>query len=70
MFKIGKNLNDGTQGFRFRLFNRDGLYRKRSTKSRYGVTQGDTTLGIHFGKRSLYIENKQTVRHFWNFPAV
>jgi len=70
MFKIGKNLNDGTQGFRFRLFNRDGLYRKRSTKSRYGMTHGDTTLGLHFGKRSLYIENKQTVRHFWNFPAV
>jgi len=70
MFKIGKELNDGTQGFRFRLFNRDGLYRKRSTKSRYGMTQGETTIGLHFGKRSLYLEHQGANRLFWNFPAV
>ena len=70
MFKIGKELNDGTYGFRFRLGTRDGLYRVRSEKRRYGMTQGDTTIGLHFGRRSVYLEHKGSSRLFWNFPAV
>ena len=64
MFKIGKELNDGTEGFRFKLLKVDGLYRKRSIKKRYGVSSGATTTGIHFGLRSLYIEKKKTYKHF------
>ena len=70
MLKIGKDLNDGTHGFRFRLGNRDGLYRKRQVIKRYGLTQGETTTGFHFGKRSLYLEHRQAGQLFWNFPAV
>lgn len=70
MVKIGKALNDGTQGFRFRFGSRDGLYRKRSVMSRYGFTRGETTYGLHFGKRSLYLERRDGGRLFWNFPAV
>lgn len=51
-------LNDGTQGFRFRLGNKvKGLYRKRSTLKRRGINrQGDTTIAFHWGFRSLYVE--------------
>ena len=70
MVKIGKALNDGTQGFRFRFGSRDGLYRKRSVMSRYGFTRGETTYGLHLGKRSLYLERRDGGRLFWNFPAV
>ena len=64
MFKIGKDLNDGTQGFRFKLLGLDGLYRKRSIKKRYGVASGATTTSIHFGLRSVYLEKKKTYKHF------
>ena len=64
MFKIGKDLNDGTYGFRFKLLGLDGLYRKRSTKKRYGVASGATTTSIHFGLRSVYLEKKKTYKHF------
>ena len=64
MFKIGKDLNDGTYGFRFKLLGLDGLYRKRSIKKRYGVARGATTTSIHFGLRSVYLEKKKTYKHF------
>jgi hypothetical protein len=64
MFKIGKDLNDGTYGFRFKLLKVDGLYRKRSIKKRYGLSSGATTTGIHFGLRSVYLEKKKTYKHF------
>lgn len=52
-------LNDGTRGFRFRLGRKvKGLYRKRSTvKRKAGINrQGDTTIALHLGFRSLYLE--------------
>lgn len=52
-------LNDGTKGFRFRLGRKvKGLYRKRSTLKRpFGIDRkGDTTIALHLGLRSIYIE--------------
>jgi hypothetical protein len=51
-------LNDGTQGFRFRFGKVKGLYRKRAFLKRKLAltTQGDTTVALHMGKRSLYVE--------------
>ncbi len=58
-------LNDGTTGKRFAW----GLYRKRSRKARYGVNFGPTMVGIHTGKRSLYIERKSPVKFLHNFAG-
>ena len=31
------------------------IYRKRTNKTRYEVSNGPCFIGVHFGKRSLYI---------------
>ena len=31
------------------------IYRKRTTKTRYEISNGPCFVGVHFGKRSLYI---------------
>ena len=63
------SLNDGTKGFRFRIGNTEGIYRKRGFIRRFGFTKGKTTNGVHFGKRSLYIEKRNPKRSFWNLTA-
>ena len=72
IFQKGASLNDGTDGFRFNFGSRSGLYRVRKPKSarRFGLSKGETTRGLHFGKRSVYLERKKTDRSFWNFPAL
>ena len=37
-----KKLNDGTKGFRFNVLGRKGLYRKRTSKTRRGISSGST----------------------------
>ena len=71
-----KSLNDGTKGFRFNIAGVQGLYRKRGHENArclkgklFGITKGKTTNGIHFGKRSLYIEKRNPNRSFWNLTA-
>ena len=65
-----KELNDNTQGFRFQVGMFKGLYRKRGFKMRLGITRGQTMTGFHFGKRSLYIENRKAERHLgWGFAG-
>jgi len=64
-----KPLNDGTKGFRYNFLGKKGLYRKRNTTSRYGVTQGDCMKGYHFGKRSLYIEQAATKRKLYHYAG-
>ncbi len=51
-----KSLNDGTQGFRFRVFGFKGLTRKRQNIKRWGVSHGSSMTAYHMGKRSLYVE--------------
>ena len=70
------SLNDGTRGFRFRIGNIEGIYRKRGHENArclkgklFGFTKGKTTNGVHFGKRSLYIEKRKPQRSFWNLTA-
>lgn len=50
-----KSLNDGTNGYRFNLSGLRGLYRIRATKRRLGFTSGDSTIGVHIGKLSVYV---------------
>tara|TARA_X000001388_G_scaffold27842_1_gene19664 strand:- start:604 stop:849 length:246 start_codon:yes stop_codon:yes gene_type:complete len=69
-FQKGASLNDGTDGFRFNVGNRSGLYRVRKATSRFALTKGETTRGLHFGKRSVYLERKKTERPFWNLSAL
>ena len=65
-----KPLNDGTNGFRFNFVGIKGLTRKRKTTKRFGITTGDCTKALHFGFRSIYIEQKRNkttkrrIRHF------
>mgnify|MGYP003651235567 FL=1 len=58
-------LNDGTIGYRYAW----GLTRKRSVKSRYGITFGPVMIGTHFGKRSVYIEKRAPKRYLHNFAG-
>jgi hypothetical protein len=61
IFVATKPLNDRTQGFRFNFFNQKGLYRKRKFKSRpLSVTKDTCMVGLHCGKRSLYLERRNT----------
>ena len=65
-----KPLNDNTHGFRFQLGMLKGLYRSRAIKMRFGIKRGQTMTGYHFGKRSLYIENRKAGRHLgWNLQV-
>ena len=62
-----KPLNDGTKGFRFNVLGRKGLYRARNSKKRRGVSSGDSMVGYHYGRRSLYLEHgysKRKLQHF------
>ena len=63
-------LNDGTQGNRFVVLGTNkGIYRKRSVKNRLGITKGVTTIGLHFGKRSLFWEHKRALRQFYRIAG-
>ena len=62
-----KSLNDGTRGYRFNILGVKGLTRKRLTQSRYNVTNGDTMLGLHIGRRSVYIERSNPIKRLYNF---
>jgi len=43
---------------RFTVLGKQGLYRKRSMKSRWGFQGGDAFKQIHFGKRTIGLEFK------------
>lgn len=62
-------LNDNTDGFRFNIAGVQGLYRKRSFARRYGVKRGDSMTGLHFGKRSLYLEGGNYRRALHNLAG-
>lgn len=64
------SLNDNTNGFRFNLLGIKGLTRKRQVIRRYGLTRGSSMTGLHFGKRSIYIEGGKRERNLGtNFAA-
>jgi hypothetical protein len=44
----------------------DTIKRIRKYKKRYGITNGPSFLGFHFGLRSWYY-SKPTGRRFWGF---
>ena len=49
------------------VINKTGLFgskEKRRKKSRYGFSVGDSFLGLHLGKRSLYIEMFSPPKNF------
>jgi len=52
-----KPLNDGSEGFRFNLFGKKGLLRKRKSTSRgwFKRQRMETSVAYHFGKRTLYL---------------
>jgi hypothetical protein len=58
-------LNDGTNGKRFAW----GLYRKRSVKSRWGISTGPTMTGFHMGRRSLYVEHRAAIKRLHHFAG-
>lgn len=66
-----KPLNDNTQGFRFNFLNQKGLYRKRKFKVRpLSITKDECMVGIHWGKRSLYLErNNNITRKLFHFAG-
>jgi hypothetical protein len=66
-----KPLNDGTSGFRFNVFGKKGLVRKRKAVSRgFKITGKGCTKQIHMGKLSVYIEQKKNVgRRFYHFAG-
>tara|TARA_R110000824_G_scaffold216347_2_gene403011 strand:- start:900 stop:1109 length:210 start_codon:yes stop_codon:yes gene_type:complete len=67
MIKI-KELNDRTNGFRFKVLGVTGLTRKRQSGNRkYGFHSGGTMVGVHMGRRSIYIERKNPIRGLYNF---
>ena len=65
-----KDLNDGTNGFRFNFAGIKGLTRKRVAVKRWGISTGACMEAIHLGKRSVYVETKpnkptsRRIRHF------
>lgn len=64
-------LSDGTSGLRFDIIGIKGLYRKRKIQRRWGVNQnGETFVQVHFGKRSLYIEQFKPVRRLYDFALL
>lgn len=63
-------LNDGTSGFRFVVLGvLSGFYRKRSTKSRYELSKGVATVGVHCGKRSLMWNYRDSLRKFYRLAG-
>ena len=64
-----KPLDDNTKGFRYNFLGKKGLYRKRKTKTRYGIDQGDCMIGYHFGKRSLYVVQASTKRKLYHYAG-
>ena len=52
-----KPLDDGSQGFRFNLFGKKGLMRKRKSMSRgwFKRQRMETSVAYHFGKRTVYL---------------
>lgn len=66
-------LNDGTKGFRFNVFGKKGMLRKRKSLSRgYGIHKGKATTALHVGKLTVYVENKAnkySVRKFRHFAG-
>jgi len=50
-----------------KLFGRKYIYRVRMLKARpFGRTVGTTFTGLHWGKRSLYIEHKRPQKALWS----
>lgn len=67
-----KDLNDGTNGFRFNFAGIKGLTRKRVSIKRWGISTGACMKAIHLGKRSVYVEtktNKPTARRIRHFAG-
>ena len=52
-----KPLDDGSQGFRFNLFGKKGLMRKRKSISRgwFKRQRMATSVAYHFGMRTVYL---------------
>jgi len=51
--------NINTRSFDMQVINKTGLFGSKEVrvkKSRYGFSMGASFLGLHLGKRSLYIE--------------
>lgn len=64
-------LNDNTSGFRFDFIGIKGLYRKRKVQRRWGLNQnGSTFVQVHFGKRSLYLEQLKPARRLYDFALL
>jgi len=53
-----KPLNDRTDGFRFNILGKKGIFRKRKIKSRgLGVQHLKNMTALHIFKRTIYLEN-------------
>ena len=66
-----KPLNDRTDGFRFNILGKKGIFRKRKIKSNGIKFKAlNSMIALHFFKRTIYLEKKSNrttgrrVRHF------
>ena len=66
-----KPLNDRTEGFRFNILGKKGIFRKRKIKSNGIKFKAlNSMIALHFFKRTIYLEKKanrttgRRVRHF------
>lgn len=63
-----KPLNDGTAGFRFNVFGRKGIVRRRKALSRgYKIERKKSMVTVHLRRLTIYVEhanNPNELRHF------
>lgn len=65
-----KPLNDRTNGFRYNVMGRKGLFRKRKAKSRgWYIDRKACMTAFHMSKVSLYVEHKTTCRKMKHFAG-
>lgn len=54
---------------RFTLLNKQGFYRIRKVKSRWGFNSGDCFKQLHLGKLTVALEFKQKKRDLFQFAT-
>ena len=65
-----KGNNDGTAGFRFNIFGKKGLVRRRKNKSNgLRLTSGKCFNSLHIFKTTIHVEKKRTVDPLGHFAG-
>jgi len=68
-----KELNDGTNGFRYNFLGKKGIVRKRKALNRgWKIQDGKSMKAVHMGKVTVYIEverNRYSTRQLRHFAG-